>query len=430
MDGKKVAFYTLGCRVNGYETESFRAQFIKKGYRCVDFKSWADVYVVNTCTVTNIADRKNRNILRRPKKINEGAIVVATGCYAQTNFRDLEIMEDVDLVVGQKEKESIADIVDNFDQYKGRKKRFVGNAFSYEQYGEIGYAGLRDLNKAYVKIQDGCDRFCSFCKIPFARGRKRSRELTSIMEEVRGLVANGFKEIVLIGIHLGAYGEDLSEDINFDDVVEKILDIDGVERLRVSSMYPDSISDRFIDLMNHRKFMPHLHMSIQSGDDRVLSLMRRRYDSRLMYNVFDKISRRVNNILFTGDVIVGFPHEEEENFQNTCNFIESFRFSDLHIFPYSDREKTLASTYDGKVEPQEKYSRFRRLDEIRRKGNLKSLLLHVGQEVEILVESVKDGIASGYTQNFLRSRIEGSNAKEGDILKFTPNLVKQGLLWG
>lgn len=425
----RVAFHTLGCRVNQYETEGIKLQFLKKGYEVVDFDDVADVYVVNTCTVTSVADKKNRNFLRRPKKINSDAIVIATGCYAQTNPNDLAKIEDVDLVVGQKEKHFITTLVDNYEEYRGKRKAFVGNVFKYETYLDSDFATLREIDKAYIKIQDGCDRFCSFCKIPFARGTKRSRDIISIIDECKKVISEGFREIVLIGIHLGAYGEDLDGTCSLDDVVEKVLELDGLTRLRVSSIYPDTISDRFIDLMLHPKLMPHLHVSIQSADDNVLKLMRRRYDSKLMYDVFDKIRNKVKDVAFTGDVIVGFPGESEENFMNTYNFIKEFNFSDLHIFPYSDREKTASKNFDNKVPNIVKYDRFKRLDALKKVSKQNFLNRYLGKPIEVLVESSKGNIAKGYTNNFLKSCIETS-AKSKEIITFVPERAVDGILYG
>lgn len=425
----RVALYTLGCRVNQYETESIKQQFIDSGYSVVGFEEFAEVYVVNTCTVTSMADKKNRNILRRPKKINDKAIVVATGCYAQTNPRDLEKIEDIDLIVGQAEKKKIVELIDQFKGYDLKRKSFVGNVFKYEKYSEMSFAPLRALDKAYVKIQDGCDRFCSFCKIPFARGKKRSRNLQSIVKECRMLIEEGYKEIVLIGIHLGAYGEDLDA-CSLDDVLEAILNLEGLSRLRVSSIYPDTISDRFIDLMQHPKLMPHLHVSIQSADDEILKLMRRRYDSTLMYDVFNKIRSRVSDVAFTGDVIVGFPYEKHNHFINTYKFVEEFNFSDLHIFPYSDREMTEAKGFKDKVSSLEKYMRFKKLNELRRDSQYRFMKRYLGEEVKVLVESSKDGFAKGYTENFLRCGFEIDKIRPGSLIKFTPNRIEDGVFYG
>lgn len=431
MDYKKrAAFYTLGCRVNQYETESLKSQFSKKDYEIVDFDKRADVYIVNTCTVTNIADRKNRNILRRAKKINSDAIVVATGCYAQTNPKDLEKMSEVDFIVGQNEKNNISALVNDFEKYKNLKKVFVGNAFKYEKYDEMDFASLRENAKAYVKIQDGCDRFCAFCKIPFARGRKRSRDINDILNECKELVKAGYKEIVLIGIHLGAYGEDLDNKITFDDVLEKILEIDGLKRLRISSIYPDTVTDRFIELFKDKKLMPHLHISIQSADDLVLKMMRRIYDSSMLYNVLDKLRNSIDNIAFTADVIVGFPYEEEHNFLNTYNFIKEFNFSDLHIFPYSDREKTIALGYKNKVSPGDKYDRFNRLNNLKKDLTHKFLSKYIDKEVEILVEYSKNGEVAGYTKNFLKTKIENCLAPLHDIIRFKPQKIVDEVLIG
>jgi threonylcarbamoyladenosine tRNA methylthiotransferase MtaB len=425
----RVAFHTFGCRVNQYETESLKEQFIKNGYSVVSFSEEADVYVVNTCTVTSLADKKNRNMLRRPKKLNSKAIVVATGCHAQTNPKDLASIEEVDIVVGQAEKSRLFDLVNNFQNYELKGKSFVGNVFKYEQYQELDFSGLRELDKAFVKIQDGCDRFCSFCKIPFARGRKRSRPLNSIIEESKKLVAEGYKEIVLIGIHLGAYGEDLDENICLDDVIEALLNIDGLYRLRVSSIYPDTVSDRFIDLMQHPKMMPHLHVSIQSADDHILGLMRRRYDSKLMYDNFEKIQNRVDNISFTGDVIIGFPGEQDDHFMNTYNFVNSFNFSNLHIFPYSDRDKTEAKSFLNKVDSKIKFLRYSKLNELVKRLQNSFMSKYLNKKVEILAESSDNDFIKGYTKNFLRASVD-IRAKPGNLVTFIPRRIDNAIFYG
>ena len=386
---KKAAFYTLGCKVNQYETESIKKQFLEMGYIEADFEDIADVYVINSCTVTNLADRKTRNMLRRAKSLNPESIVVATGCYVQTNADDVAKIEEVDYIIGNTDKDKIARIVES------REKRVVKDIFTEKEYLETGFSTLREMTRAYIKIQDGCNNFCSYCKIPFARGNKRSRSMESILEEVKKLAAEGYKEIILIGINLGAYGEDFTEKkISLEDVMEESSKIDGIERIRIGSIYPDKISGRLIRLMaENSKIMPHLHLSLQSGDDEILKMMKRKYDSKIVREVVAELRNKVKDIEFTADVITGFPGEKEENFKKGYDLIEDIGFSGVHIFQYSDRENTEASKFDGKIKPEIKKIRAKELEELSEKSADKRRELYIGRTVTGLVE---EGGSRGY----------------------------------
>ncbi len=429
MNFRKVAFYTLGCKVNQYETESLKKQFGDYGIETVEFEELADIYVVNSCTVTSIADRKTRNILRRAKRINPSAIVVATGCYAQTNAEELARIEEIDYVVGNSDKAALLKLVKSLEKDEKVSKLLIKNIFDEDEYEEIGFSTLREMSRAYIKIQDGCDSFCSYCKIPFARGHKRSRKIESILNEVEELGSEGFKEIILIGINLGAYGEDLEEDINLEDLLEKIVKIEGIERIRLGSIYPDKISERFINLLKKEdKLMKHLHISLQAGDNEILKLMKRKYTREDVLSVLNKLKEEVSNIEFTGDVIVGFPHEKDGNFENTYNLIETIGFSDLHIFQYSDREKTLASTYKEKVPAPIKKERAESLEKLRNKMYDIIREEYIGKEVEVLVEEIKHNSAYGYTNNYIKVQINNFNGKVNEIIKVKINQLTKGML--
>lgn len=429
MNFKKVAFYTLGCKVNQYETESLKKQFGDYGIETVDFEEAADIYVVNSCTVTSIADRKTRNILRRAKRTNPSAIVVATGCYAQTNAEELARIEEIDYVVGNSDKSALLKLIKSLEKDEKVSKLLIKNIFDENEYEEIEFSTLREMSRAYIKIQDGCDSFCSYCKIPFARGHKRSRKIESILKEVEELSSEGFKEIILIGINLGAYGEDLEEDINLEDLLEEIVKIDGIERIRLGSIYPDKISERFISLLKReKKLMKHLHISLQAGDNEVLELMKRKYTREDVLKVLKKLKEEVVDIEFTGDVIVGFPHEKDENFENTYKLIEEIGFSDLHIFQYSDREKTLASTYKEKVPAPIKKERAEVLEKLRNKMYDITREEYIGKEVEVLVEEIKHNTAYGYTNNYIKVQINNFNGKTNEIIKVKINQLTKGML--
>ncbi len=428
---KRVAFYTLGCKVNQYETESLKKQFSDSGYTVCEFDSEADYYVVNSCTVTSIADRKTRNMLRRTKKMNSNAVVIATGCYAQTNGDELQKLPEIDYVVGNTDKNGILNLVKGLEENGIGEKLILRDIFSQEKYDEMEFSTLREMSRAYIKIQDGCDNFCSYCKIPFARGHKRSRSLDRIVEEVELLAKDGFKEVILIGINLGAYGEDLNGEANLEDVIEAVSKVDKIERIRLGSMYPDRINDRFIkELKSNKKLMPHLHISLQSCDDKVLKLMNRKYDSKLIEERLTSLKKEVNKLEFTADVIVGFPQESDENFENTYNLIEKIGFSDLHIFQYSDREKTAASRYSGKVIPAVKKDRADKLNMLKERMFSESRERYAGKTLKVFVEEVKAGSSYGYTENYLRVRVENFDGEIGEIVTVQIKKLERELLIG
>jgi threonylcarbamoyladenosine tRNA methylthiotransferase MtaB len=424
---RKAAFYTLGCKVNQYETENIKKQFLERGYEEENFENCADVYIINSCTVTNLADRKTRNMLRRAKSLNTESTVVATGCYAQTNAEDIARIPEVDYIIGNSDKKRIAEIV----IAKTENKINVKNIFEESEYQENGFTTLREMTRAYIKIQDGCDNFCSYCKIPFARGGNRSRKLNSILEEVETLAKDGFKEIILIGINLGAYGEDLEEEFTLEDVLENCCKVEGIERIRLGSIYPDKINDRFINLLKtEKKMMPHLHISLQAGDDEILELMKRKYKRAEVIEVLSKLKKEVPNIEFTGDVIVGFPHEKENNFLNTYNLIEEITFSDLHIFQYSDREKTLASIYEEKVDSKTKKDRADRLEALREEMYKKTREKYLNKEVKVLIEEIKHKKAYGYTENYIKVQINNFQGSVNEIKNIEIKELLKGMLIG
>jgi threonylcarbamoyladenosine tRNA methylthiotransferase MtaB len=428
--GKRVAFYTLGCKVNQYETESIKKQFLEVGYEEVNFEEESDYYIVNSCTVTSIADKKTRNILSRAKKLNKNSIVIITGCYAQTDGESLLEKDYIDYVVGNTNKTDILKLVRSIEDKKEPKKVVSHNIFDDYEYCELEFATMREMSRAYVKIQDGCNEFCSYCKIPFARGRSRSRKLDSILSEVEILTGEGYKEIILIGINMGVYGEDLEEGKNFEDLLESVTAIDGVERVRLGSIYPDKINDRFIDIMaNNSKMMPHLHISLQSCDDEVLRLMKRKYGTDLIKDKLLGLKEKVKDLEFTADVIVGFPQEKDENFQNTYNLIDKIGFSNLHIFPYSDRENTAASKLSGKVEGSDKKNRAKKLEGLRKEMEHLSKEKNVGKKTKVLVETIKDGYAYGYTENYHRIKMVDSGYKVSEIVE-AEIYLEEGKLYG
>jgi len=421
--GRKVAFYTLGCKVNQYETESIKKQFLENGYEEVGFEDISDYYIVNSCTVTSIADKKTRNILSRAKKLNSNSKVIVTGCYAQTDGESLLEKDYIDYVVGNTNKTEILRLVKTIEDETSINKVISHNIFDDFNYQELEFATMREMSRAYVKIQDGCNEFCSYCKIPFARGRSRSRKIASILKEIEILTSEGYKEIILIGINMGVYGEDLDEGKNFEDLLELVTAIDGVERVRLGSIYPDKINDRFIDIMaNNSKMMPHLHISLQSCDDEVLKLMKRKYGTDLIKDRLLGLKTKVKDLEFTADVIVGFPQEKEENFENTYDLIKEIGFSNLHIFPYSDRENTVASRLPNKVDGTDKKRRAKKLDDLRLEMDKMSKLKNVGKTTKVLVENIKEGFAYGYTENYHRIKMVDDGYKANEVVEVEINL--------
>lgn len=428
---KRVAFYTLGCKVNQYETESIKNQLIQKGYIETPFEEEADIYIVNSCTVTSVADRKTRNMLRRAKKLNPYSKVIVTGCYAQTNSKDLLEMEEIDYVVGNRYKKGIVNFIEDIEDIENRTLDRVknDNIFDEHEYTEYEFATLREMSRAYVKIQDGCNNFCSYCKIPFARGRSRSRKKENIIREIEKLVGEGFKEIILIGINLGAYGEDLPENIDFEDLLEEILKVPGVERVRIGSVYPDKISDRFIDLFKkYPNLMPHLHISLQSCDDTVLKMMRRKYGSDLIEERLLKLKNAVEKMEYTADIIVGFPGETEDMFLNSYKIIDKIGFSGIHIFQYSDRENTIASRLENKVDPKIKKERSDRLEHLKKIMAHREREKYIGKELDVLVEEKIGDFLFGYSENYLRVKFKGDESLLNRIQRVTINTIEKEML--
>ena len=428
FNNKKVAFYTLGCKVNQYESESLKNQLVKLGYEEEEFENKADIYIVNSCTVTSIADKKTRNVLRRAKKNSPDSLVIVTGCYAQTNSKELLEIEEIDFVVGNSNKSGLADFVQDIENKKS--KVLSENIFENKKYEEYEFATLREMTRAYIKIQDGCNQFCSYCKIPFGRGKSRSRSMESICKEIEVLTKEGFKEFIIIGINLGAYGEDLSEDITLESLLETIVKFDGVERVRIGSMYPDKISDKFIEVMReNKKMMPHLHISLQSCDDTVLERMKRNYGADLIVDRLNKLRENVENIEYTADVIVGFPGETDEMFDNTYNVIKNIGFSDLHVFQYSDREKTLANTFTDKIDGTVKKKRAETLEALRKEMAIERRNRYLGKNMEVLVEEIKDdGCSYGYSENYLRVKTSNATSTVNELVKVKISNLEKELL--
>lgn len=397
---KIISFLTLGCKVNLYETEAVEEMLKSHGYEIGSFEEYSDVYVINTCTVTAMSDKKSRQMIRRTKKMNPNAIVVVMGCYSQKSPKEILEIEEVNLVLGTSNRKAILKELENISP--NEKKVVVEDIMKIRDFEELEISEVRDRARALVKIQDGCDRFCSYCIIPYTRGPVRSRKLESIVSEVERIVANGYKEVVLTGIHVASYGKDLGEN-GLIDVIEEISKVKGLERIRTSSVEPIIITEDFVvRLSKLPKFCPHFHLSLQSGSDSVLKRMNRRYTSLEYKQAVDTIRKSFPLAAITTDVIVGFPEETESEFQETYEFLKELKLYETHIFKYSPREGTKAALMSDQVDPSVKSQRSDVLLELNKKNKLEFEEKHIGQEVDILVETFENGYAIGHTQNYMK----------------------------
>ena len=416
---KKVAFYTLGCKVNQYETEAMLEMFKKEGYTQVDSEDFADVYVINTCTVTHMSDRKSRQYIRRMKKKNPDAIIAVVGCYSQVSPEEILEIEEVNLVMGTNERRQIVEEIKKLDASK--KASTVDDIMKVRAFEEIEISQTNGRTRAFIKIQDGCDRFCTYCIIPYARGGKvRSRDLESIVSEVEKLVLNGYKEVVLTGIHVASYGKDVKdENINLLTVIKAINEIDGIERIRLSSVEPVLFTDEFVsEVSKMKKVCPHYHLSLQSGCDETLKRMNRRYTTKEYKEIVDRLRENIPNVAITTDVIVGFPGETNDEFKSTYEFLKEIELSQMHVFKYSPRKGTPAATMENQIDPQMKQLRSDKLLNLNKENFNKFAGRFLGQEVDVLFEqSIAENTYEGLTPNYIRVVVKSDKDIHGEILK-------------
>ncbi len=399
----KVAFATLGCRMNQFETSAIQEQFSVKGYDITDFEDVADIYVINTCTVTNDADRTSRKTIRQAKRRNPKAIVVATGCYAQVSPEELAKIEEVDLVIGNSHKTAVFEIVENYINERYENKVFIDNIFRQNEFLTFQISTFFEGARPIIKIQEGCNSFCSFCIIPFARGKVRSAPINDIVNQVKILIDKGFKEIVLTGTQLSQYGFDNNE--NLYQLLKQLIKLD-IYRIRLSSMNINELNDNLIDLITSEdKIAPHFHLSIQSGDDKVLRDMKRDYTVKEYIDKVEKIiSKRPETAIGT-DVITGFPTEDKKAFENTVKNISEIPFAYIHVFTYSPRDNTTALKFKDKVTPQEKKERTKILREIGQKKNIEFRKKFLNKSLEFLIISEKEDHKIGITGNYIHAKI-------------------------
>lgn len=429
---KKVAITTLGCKVNQYESSAMAEMFRARGYSVVDFHDRADIYVINTCTVTHLGDRKSRQLIRRAVKSNPDALVVVTGCYSQVSPGEVLEIPGVDLVMGTGDRARIVDMVEKLE--KGGRVSAVRDWKELREFEELPSMAATGRVRAFLKIQEGCDNFCSYCIVPFTRGPLKSRSPASILQEAGEMAAAGYREIVLTGIHIGAYGKDRPDGTGLVTLLEELAQIKGLARIRLGSVEPMDMTEDLIDLLaGGLPFCPHLHIPLQSGDDSILKAMRRHYTVDRFRRLVTTARERIKDVSVTTDVIVGFPGESEENFMNTYKLISELKFSDLHIFKYSPRKGTAAAGFPGQVPPPVKEERSSKLIELGKNLSHRFAARYLGKTVEVLAEeSVENmpALMQGHTPNYLLIAFPGGPEIRGRLVKVRPENINGKLLTG
>ena len=441
---KTVAFITLGCKVNQYETNAMTQQFIEKGYEVVEHTQKADIYIVNTCTVTNMSDRKSRQMLRRVKELNKEAIVVACGCYAQVAKEELEKIEEINLVLGNNEKKDIVEHVEKYIKNQISKKSEedkrhieikntkvqqitkiqkkvetqIEDVMNQKEFVEFGDITFTEKTRAVIKIQDGCDRFCSYCIIPYARGRVRSRKPEHILSEIRKIAKEGIKEVVITGIHIASYGKDFKQEYRLIDLLEEMNEIEGIERIRLGSIEPLLITEEFVSRLEKLSKICHqFHLSLQSGCDETLNRMNRRYTTEQFKEITKLLRKTFEDAILTTDIIVGFPGESEEEFEKTYEFLKEIKFYKMHVFKYSPRKGTKAAVMPNQIDGNKKEERSKKLIELSNENEKAYNEQYVGKEVEVLFEEEKNGMWQGHTKNYILAHYKTEENLENKMIK-------------
>ena len=411
--GKKVAFYTLGCKLNFSETSTISRQLLNLGFIKSEFNDGADLFVINTCSVTENANKECRRIIRKAKKTSPNSTVIITGCYAQLKPKSISTIDGVDMVVGANEKFNIPKLLKNFS-YKSTEI----HGCSINNLDYFSSFSLQDRTRSFLKIQDGCDYPCTYCTIPLARGKSRSDNISNIVKNAKEIADNGIKEIVLTGVNIGDFKENNKR---FIDLIRELDKVDGIERYRISSIEPNLITDEIIDFVkNSKKFMPHFHIPLQSGSDNILQLMKRRYNTKLYHDKIKKIKDEIPNVCIGADVIVGFPKEDDNEFNKTLNFIKNLDISYLHVFSYSERENTKAILLDNKVPNNKISERSKMLRILSSKLQRKFYLKYEHTEQDVLFEKDnKDGYMNGFTKNYIKVKVPYNE----DLIKQRSNVL-------
>lgn len=414
---KKVSFHTLGCKLNFSESSTLARHFADGGYERTSSATESDIIVINTCSVTDHADKKCRNLIRRLHRLNPSALIAVTGCYAQLKSEEIAGIEGVDLVVGNNGKGSLFELADRLASHRGATEIHTCAASELTSFFASFSSG--DRTRSFLKVQDGCDYRCSYCTIPLARGISRNISIESLVGEAETIAASGCREIVLTGVNIGDFGRTTGE--SFIDLLHRLDAVDGIERYRISSIEPNLLSGDVIEFTARSpKLMPHFHIPLQSGCDKILALMRRRYNTSMFRTKIEKVRRHIPDAFIGIDVIVGFPGETDDDFEQTYAFLESLQPSFLHVFPYSERADTDAIHMDGKVSPEDKERRAARLGELSRRLHRNFAERFVGQRAVMLVEGIrKGGIMFGYTGNYLRCEMPYEKGLTGKLIEIT-----------
>lgn len=417
---KKAALHNLGCKVNAYETEAMQQILENAGYEIVPFTEIADVYVINTCSVTNMADRKSRQMFHRAKKMNPDAIVVGAGCYVQTKEAQALVDESIDIVIGNNQKHELVTLLNEYEKEHTKQAQIVDINHEKQEYEELHLKKTAEHTRAFIKVQDGCNQFCTYCIIPYARGRIRSRKAEEVVREVETLAANGCKEVVLTGIHLSSYGLDHGD--NLLHLIQEVHKVEGIRRIRLGSLEPGIIDENFVkELAKLEKICPHFHLSLQSGCDATLKRMNRKYDTATYEAGCKLIRKYFTHPAITTDVIVGFPGETEEEFEATKEFLERIHFYEMHIFKYSKRKGTKAAVMPDQVPEQVKTERSKVLLALAQEMSEEFREYYVGRPEEILLEET-DEIAgnvyfTGYTKEYVKIAVPEAEGEENILVK-------------
>ena len=404
----KVAFSTLGCRVNVYESEAMVEKFIREGYEVVEASEVADVYVINTCTVTNMGDKKSRQIISRARRLNEDAIIAVVGCYSQIAPKEVSEIPGVDVVLGTRNKGDVVYYV-NKARDEGKSQVHVEGVLKNKKFEELNIEEYQDKTRAFLKIQDGCNRFCAYCIIPYSRGSVCSKDPKKVIEEVNKLAEHGFKEIILSGIHTASYGLDLEGNVNLIDIIEEIEKVEGIERIRIGSIEPAFFTPEVIEkIKGFKKLCPHFHLSLQSGCNATLKRMNRRYTAEEYAGSVELLRQTLPDVSITTDVIVGFPGETEEEFNETYEFLKNIKLTKTHVFKYSPRKGTKAADMPDQLDGTIKEKRSKLLIELSNKNEKEFIEKYIGKEMDILVETElknEPGVYEGYTRNYIKVHV-------------------------
>ena len=418
----KAAIHTLGCKVNIYESEYITNILKENGYQIVDFDSKADIYIINTCTVTNTSDKKSEKMIKRARKQNKDAIIIAMGCHAQIKGDNI----DADIIIGNKDKSKIISLIEEYQENKNKIKRIYNlDNVSFE---DMYISSFNSHTRAFVKIQDGCDAFCSYCIIPYARGPIRSKDPKTVIKEITSLVENGYKEIILTGIHTGKYGKDIN--YTFEQLLKDIIKIKNLYRIRISSIEINELTDPILDLIKDNKIIAkHLHIPLQSGSDKILKLMDRKYDLKFYKDRIEKIRKMIKDISITTDLIVGFPNENEKDMEDTLKFLKEIKFTKIHTFPYSKREGTKAASMENQIDETIKRKRVKTVLELSDQLEQDFYQSKLNKTEELIIEQTKDGKSYGYTSNYIKVEIN-SPLKPNEVISVKINKVNNKKVTG